>query len=208
SLAAALSCSLYDHAINAAREIELVWRQQWSRLQIIVMLNTYLMEASLIIIAYGILRSQDVTHRDRCEAFVIFIGTFSTLSSGCQEFALLLHVYALWDSRKQAKYALIAGFIVCYGASVAFTLVTMIQLSGKMQYNSDLQSCVVPEKPTFLSGAWAGMVAYDVYVFVLTVLNALNRPRKKNVEIVSRLKRDGVVTFLVRELRLAMSIGR
>lgn len=40
-------------------------------------------------------------------------------------------------------------------------------------------------------------VAYDAYVFALMILNALNRPRKQNSEIVVRLKRDGIMTFMV-----------
>ena len=43
-------------------------------------------------------------------------------------------------------------------------------------------------------------VAYDVYVFLLTILNALNRPRKRNSEMMELLKRDGIITFMVKRI--------
>ena len=88
--------------------------------------------------------------------------------------ALLLRVHSLWDNRKEIKYALIIGFIACYGASVSFVLVTMIQFSGKtqsfpyiicsssdegrLQYSEVLQSCILPGRPQYLAGTWGAMV--------------------------------------------------
>ena len=52
-LAVALSCSLYDHVLTSEREIRLVWKQKWSYLQMVVVFNTYLMDATMIVLAYS-----------------------------------------------------------------------------------------------------------------------------------------------------------
>ncbi|KAI0259334.1 hypothetical protein BC834DRAFT_1018163 [Gloeopeniophorella convolvens] len=41
-------------------------------------------------------------------------------------------------------------------------------------------------------------VLFDLFVLVMTVVNAAERPRSTNVKIVSELLRDGIITFLVR----------
>lgn len=87
---------------------------------------------------------------------------------------LLLRVYALWDNRKEIKYALITGFIICYSLSVGFAVATMQKFfskdyffarqivrssqSDKLQYSMSLDSCFLPEKADYLIGVWGGMV--------------------------------------------------
>ncbi len=39
---------------------------------------------------------------------------------------------------------------------------------------------------------------FDVFLFVLTLFNAASRPRRANVKIISDLRRDGCVFYLVR----------
>ena len=42
---------------------------------------------------------------------------------------------------------------------------------------------------------------FDVFLFVLTLFNAASRPRRANVKIITDLRRDGCVFYLVRENR-------
>lgn len=39
---------------------------------------------------------------------------------------------------------------------------------------------------------------FDVFLFVLTIFNAASRPRRANVKIITDLRRDGCVFYLVR----------
>jgi hypothetical protein len=39
---------------------------------------------------------------------------------------------------------------------------------------------------------------FDVFLFVLTLFNAASRPRRANVKIITDLRRDGCVFYLVR----------
>lgn len=40
-------------------------------------------------------------------------------------------------------------------------------------------------------------VSFDVLVFVLVLMNALNRPYRETSEVMSNLRKDGIVFFLV-----------
>lgn len=42
---------------------------------------------------------------------------------------------------------------------------------------------------------------FDVFLFVLTLFNAASRPRRANVKIITDLRRDGCVFYLVRANR-------
>ncbi|KAH9920290.1 uncharacterized protein B0H18DRAFT_1106289 [Fomitopsis serialis] len=242
---AAITCSLYDHALCIGAEIRVFWQQKRSFLPILVVLSTYLMEASTIVIAYTTvgapqflvspqllaiygrllepsreLKSSEKSpcrlamlngaDNPRCEALIIVIGVSTTMVAGCQELVLFLRVHTIWDNRKEVKYALLFGFVVCYGVSIAFALVTMLDLAGKLQYNGQLKSCTLPEKPKYMPGVWGAMIAYDIYVFALIVLNALNQPRKRNIEILDNLRRDGLMVltaiFFLRISKLSVSI--
>ena len=81
-------------------------------------------------------------------------------------------------------------------------------------------TCVVMEKPHLLSGLWGSQVGaefqflsnwltaywwraikqvvFDIYVFVLTIWNAAERPRRVETELVTQLNRDGIFFFFVR----------
>ena len=40
-------------------------------------------------------------------------------------------------------------------------------------------------------------VSFDVFVFGLVLMNALNRPYRETSEVVSNLRKDGILFFLV-----------
>ncbi|KAI0733910.1 hypothetical protein C8Q72DRAFT_501193 [Fomitopsis betulina] len=193
--AVALALSLYDHAITFPTEVQLFWSQPWSASHALVVFSTYFVQACCLVIAYTFGDSRSTLSYK--VNVIIFIGTFATMGGGCQEVALLLRVYALWDNRKKVKHALLFGFAVCYGFSLASAIVTMAQLAGGIRCNVDLRTCVLPEKAKYIAGVWGGMAAYDLYVLILAVLNAFNRPRRRDTEILDRLRRDGILTFLL-----------
>ncbi|KZS99737.1 uncharacterized protein LAESUDRAFT_816863 [Laetiporus sulphureus 93-53] len=69
-----------------------------------------------------------------------------------------------------------------------------------MRYSSLLRTCYFSEKDVFVAGVWGGVLLYDIFVFALLVLNALNRPRRHDHEIISNLQRDGTAIFIMQFL--------
>jgi len=55
--------------------------------------------------------------------------------------------------------------------------------------------------PTFRQGGlpkdMCCQVSFDVFVFALVLMNAVNRPYRETSEVVSNLKKDGIVFFMV-----------
>ncbi|PCH40554.1 hypothetical protein WOLCODRAFT_67498, partial [Wolfiporia cocos MD-104 SS10] len=199
AVAVALTISLWDHALTIGDEIELVWRQPWTFLQLLVMINRYCGEASLIFIAYTFLRTHITT---RCRAFGILVGAYCIINSASSQFALLLRIYGLWDGRKVVKYALVIGFVICFGITLTFAVATLGQTLDSLRYLQIINSCTTSAKLKSIVGVWGGMVLYDVYVFLLILTNEFTRPHRRNIDIIKALSRDGALTFLVRDIHI------
>ncbi|KZT67591.1 hypothetical protein DAEQUDRAFT_672872 [Daedalea quercina L-15889] len=198
--AVAVTITLYDRLLVFRREIELIWRQPWSTLSILVLVDMYGRQASMLYIAYSAstpVRSGALTRWSRCQAFNRFIATYGLLSTASVQFALILRIYTLWDNRRVITVALIGGFILFYGITLAFAVISTVQTSAKAHYYNTYRACGLPAKPTYLIGAYAGILGYYVYILFLLVLNSLNRPRRRDLEIIKNLYRDGVWTLVV-----------
>lgn len=63
--------------------------------------------------------------------------------------------------------------------------------------NVVFHTCIITKKPHRLIGLWASQVVFDIYVFLMTIVNAAERPRRVETELVSDLSRDGVLYFFV-----------
>ena len=50
-------------------------------------------------------------------------------------------------------------------------------------------------------------VSFDVFLFILTLFNAASRPRRANVKIITDLRRDGCLFYLVRVLLVRLCSG-
>lgn len=94
---------------------------------------------------------------------------------------LLLRIVGIWDNRKSVKYALVGGFIVCLGTSLAFAILTTLRSFGwllrialhagalmkdigAMSYSAPLNICVINPAAyhglivEYTQGVWGGMV--------------------------------------------------
>jgi len=195
--AVAVTLTLYDRLLLLKKEIELIWRQPWSALSVLVLIDMYGRQASMLFIAYVVSGISTNISDSLCQSFNRFIATYGLLSTASIQFALILRIYSLWDNRRIITIALIGGFVVFYGITAAFAIVSTIQTSADAQYNGPYHACGVPQRPLYLIGAYAGTLAYYIYVIILLVINSLNRPRKRDFEIIKNLYRDGVWTLLV-----------
>jgi hypothetical protein len=72
-------------------------------------------------------------------------------------------------------------------------------LSGDIIHFSirKIQGCTLSKKPTGTVAAWSCIVAYDTIAIVLAIINTLDRPRRRDMDIMRFLKGDGAPFFLV-----------
>lgn len=64
-------------------------------------------------------------------------------------------------------------------------------------YVAFLDTCAIFSKSPAVIPAWACVITFDSIVIVLSLLNNLDRPRRRDADIIVYLKRDGAPFFLV-----------
>ncbi|TFK45970.1 hypothetical protein OE88DRAFT_1059173 [Heliocybe sulcata] len=65
-----------------------------------------------------------------------------------------------------------------------------------MSYDAeDFHICALSARARYLPAVWGCQIAFDVYIFALSVINAAERPRRAESPLMSGLYRDGVFFF-------------
>ncbi|KZT05777.1 uncharacterized protein LAESUDRAFT_779745 [Laetiporus sulphureus 93-53] len=147
-------------SIECRREVRLVWGQHWTSMQALVTINYYGVHGAMIYFAYVMSGfGPDLSH-PMCEGFVIFGGAYVMISIGLSQTAviLLLRVMKVWDDRQFIKVALILGFGICYGMSVAFNTLMMRQPAMKILYSDKPRTCYIQDKDVYIAGTWGAMI--------------------------------------------------
>lgn len=143
-------------------------------------------------------------HRQCVVSMSAWLSNDLSVTVDIQSVMLLLRAVSLWDNRNSIRYALIGGFVVCLGVSFAFTVSSALRSIGAMSYSPEINACVINENAyhgriTGYMQAYPSIypeLLYDAYVFVIIIANAMNVPRRRDVDIIMNLRRDGVFTFL------------
>jgi hypothetical protein len=82
-----------------------------------------------------------------------------------------------------------------------------------MEFNPLLHMCTLSHKPAIIKGLWVlavsvlsfsaddysvfAQIAFELFIFSMVCLNALNRPRGSHIILMKVLYRDGICFFLV-----------
>ncbi|KAF8479465.1 hypothetical protein JB92DRAFT_1785700 [Gautieria morchelliformis] len=128
---------------------------------------------------------------------ILFLTAFlTTVSLGIATVFVVQRVYALWGRSKQILAILIPAFATVYILAFFFAGLSTIRLIPHISYNPFVKTCIADERPTLLIAGFAAPVAFDIFLFVLTWLNALSRPRHMHTALVSQLHVDGAVFFV------------
>ncbi|XP_006464015.1 hypothetical protein AGABI2DRAFT_145169 [Agaricus bisporus var. bisporus H97] len=99
-------------------------------------------------------------------------------------------IHTLWEHRKSIKRIIFGVFIIV----TLGTGVLAVLASVEMQYFA--RSCFFKKKSNFVTLSISLMVAFDLFLVIMAIGNALDRPRMKNGEVLARLNRDGGLSFL------------
>ncbi|PCH37073.1 hypothetical protein WOLCODRAFT_83674, partial [Wolfiporia cocos MD-104 SS10] len=196
-IAAASTVCFYEHCLVFDREIALVWRRPWTPLQILVLFNQYMAQASILYLTLGAQGYKFFMLAVWCKISLVYFGIVGLLSAASVQFALLFRVYSLWDNRRFVKLMLTGGFIVCYGIAVVASIEDIRVLEDQLMYIPQADVCSLKLTSDFMIGIWSGILSYDIFVLCLLIANALSRPRRQNFEIIRQLGRDGVMRFIV-----------
>ncbi|KAF8990285.1 hypothetical protein BDQ17DRAFT_1372111 [Cyathus striatus] len=196
-----LSAMIWDHLTTLDREVYLIWKSgasggsKWM-IRIAFTFNRYGNEAFLVFIAY-VTSGIHVPSPHLCRSLLIFIAFCGPMMVQISHFALVLRLYALTDQRRAILYCLIAGFCVAMFISYIFAVLTTIALKHQPIFVQDgFNSCIITTNPKDIIGVIAPMCAFDIFIILVTVYNALDRPYRSNAELFISLYKDGAKYFL------------
>ncbi|KAF8993418.1 hypothetical protein BDQ17DRAFT_1546046 [Cyathus striatus] len=202
----ALAVLLWDHLTTLDREVQLIWnsrgRSRWM-LKGAFAFNRYVNEGFLLFIAYvssGIQTpSLDLyasVHQELLSYFM-FVAFCGTIAAEISQFVFVLRVYALTDQRRSIFYWLTGGFVIAVSFSQVFAVLTMVKLKDEFLFViPGFNACIAFQKPKYLVAVLAPMCAFDIFIIILTIYNALDRPHRNNAELINNLFKDGAKFFL------------
>jgi hypothetical protein len=208
---AGLVAVLYDHILTAPAEIELIWRGKPDLTKVIYFFNRYFVTATLTYAVYVLCVLRPALTDNMCKTYVLYVTTASIVAMAVANFTITMRIQAIWDHRKHITYAVIGAFLLTYSVTVVFAGFVIRDLHEHVVYEPLVaKTCIVLKKPSTIPGVWAGMVGFDIFVFVLVLLNSVNRPYRQNTDVISALHKDGLMFFLallgIRLINLVLSI--
>ncbi|KAJ7457992.1 hypothetical protein B0H11DRAFT_2319638 [Mycena galericulata] len=203
---------LYDHALTLRGEICHIWLNSAAGIgnRIGFLVNRYMSESIIIYVAYmdsG--ESRGITDQHNLELQCIRLDIHHRLHS-IRSVIIVVRIYTLWDRRQQIKWILGIAFGVAISISFSFSVLSAQQIQSFVEYNTGIHMCVFLKKPWALKFALAALTGFDLFIIIMTVINALDRPYQKQAEVMTSLQHDGarmfVCLFLLRLTSLIMSI--
>ncbi|KAI0727121.1 hypothetical protein C8Q72DRAFT_841891 [Fomitopsis betulina] len=206
---ASLTLTVWDHVLTLGRELQLLWRWPWAPLQLLMLANRYGAILSMVFIVRIIHRSiMPWVSSEVCEAVTIIITVYCCINSGSQQFSLLLYLYKLFDKRSVYRQVIVVGFATCFSAALAFGILSVRQVFEAIRKDRVPGTSCVDFRGEFEIGMWGSMVLFNVFVFMVLLVNVLHTPRRNNSEITARLLQEGAFVFLACSgLRLSQLIS-
>ncbi|KAJ7149972.1 hypothetical protein C8R46DRAFT_1125363 [Mycena filopes] len=207
---------VYDHFATIPDEVNTIWNNPRVTCQSMAafVLNRYLTEAIMAYVVYvfsGTATSMTTTVvSSRCRSFIWIYGAIGIVVAAIIHFIIIIRVYTLWDRRVSVARTLTSAFAVCISTSAILGIFAVIHIKPEVKYLELLHTCEFGSKPRLLPPALGVLAFFDFFLLVLIVLNAMDRPRLTQFEIVSGLQKDGLGFFLLSNrssvLRLASFI--
>ncbi|KAF8518898.1 hypothetical protein JB92DRAFT_2828603 [Gautieria morchelliformis] len=183
---------VYDHLLLLGEEIRVIWgaRHGWEKTLFLV--NKYMVIAYNVAIIYLLtnLSSSNPT-TSSCKGWVSMVVMVNIAALATNNIFVVYRVYALWGHSRRILIMLASAFTIVYGC--VFT----VGIAGDVTYSAILSMCVLTQRPKLTIVAYAFPILFDIYLFALTIINALDRPRDMQTTLVNQLYRDGAVYFVI-----------
>ncbi|KAF7761537.1 hypothetical protein Agabi119p4_9529 [Agaricus bisporus var. burnettii] len=212
--AVSVSIILYDHFITFDQEYKRVWMSNnthrhhtketlWKMAYLIC---RYASDCVLIVTAYMLSGSVELSIAIslrllkrlifRCRGWIwcfIWLGfcfiAFTQVLVGHR-------IHTLWEHRKSIKRIIFGVFIIVTLGTGVLAVLASVEMQSNTMYIDFARSCFFMKKSNFVTMSISLMVAFDLFLVIMAIGNALDRPRMKNGEVLARLNRDGGLSFL------------
>ncbi|EJD39497.1 hypothetical protein AURDEDRAFT_128268 [Auricularia subglabra TFB-10046 SS5] len=218
---AGLTVVLLDEAESFADEVALIWRGRRGLERVLFLVHRHLTIVGMLFAAHmssGFAHLTDTvgpiapraTFADAalvalqdCRALLGVTALISFVSVGLADGLVTMEVWQLWDCSRRAMVWLLAGFLFTNTATLVFMLLSVRTTFANFEFQPGLNVCALDVTPRILAGMWASGMIFDLAVFVSTLWNVLDKPRKDTAKLTALLMRDGAAYFAaVMALRL------
>ncbi|KAI0339728.1 hypothetical protein BDW22DRAFT_583201 [Trametopsis cervina] len=192
-----LVCALWDHLLTLGDEIQYFWhRRVWTTTRSLFFCFRYMSLIGFVLWAYVDSGSWTPT-KQVCRSWTVVLSTLIMMGISSCHAIIALRLYALWDGRNWARLLLRA----IWGITCCLLLVFWILIVKFTQSNvgiaSSLPLCTLGRKSVFNIYIWVTFLIFNIMTIIFTVSSALDRPYRKNRDIIERLRSDGFISFLL-----------
>ncbi|KAF9444659.1 hypothetical protein P691DRAFT_763197 [Macrolepiota fuliginosa MF-IS2] len=215
--AVAVAVMLWDHMITLDEEYRVVWSNRRERVlwKVGFVVCRYTLDAVLLFTAYSDLERGlqfgqidvgghfclDIYPLVECETPPscgrwIWCFALPLLYSTTFTQALVgYRVLTLWAHRRAITYLIFGVFSIFVVASGVLVIFVCIDLQSASRY-INLGVCIIDRVPQHMIWHVGLLMAFELYLIAMTIVNTLDTPRTRDVEILRRLNRDGGLSFL------------
>jgi len=188
---------LYDHCLTFLDEVRYIWLNPQAGLggRTSFILNRYVTEGMIIYVAYMLGGNSRGLNNQDCRTFIWVFGVVGSISIALQQFTMVARVYTLWDRRPKIKWIVMAAFAVQTAITTVFSILTAQQMQPNVIYLEATHMCAITKKPWALPIMTGTLAAFGLFIILMTVVNALDRPYQKQADVVNSLLRDGALMF-------------
>ncbi|KAF8608376.1 hypothetical protein BDV93DRAFT_519421 [Ceratobasidium sp. AG-I] len=197
-LAIAGACILcYDHIVTFPEEVALVWKQKWSLVSTLFVLNRYI---TPIVVALDIYDKGGLA-KSLSQSFCInwYYGetVWNIVSFGLIHALVALRVHAIWGRPRWLSITLIVLFVIYFVVTAVIAFKFQIEFSGTVAFNPLFKLCFAEISP-HLWTCWLPALVYESILFGLTITKAAEHSKRSiNTPILYVLYRDGVMYFVI-----------
>jgi len=134
-----------------------------------------------------------------CRNWSIVAGIGILLAFAFNNYILMCHLYSLYDHRKTILRISLIACATAYIIALPFVVLSVREmLDDNIAWDPVVyHTCVLTKRIRFAIGIWLPQVAFELFMFVLTIVNAAERPRRAQSKLISDLTRDGLMYILV-----------
>ncbi|KAF8608375.1 hypothetical protein BDV93DRAFT_519419 [Ceratobasidium sp. AG-I] len=197
-LAIAGVCILcYDYILTFPEEVELVWKQKWSMVSTIFVVNRYVTPMALVVDIFDKGGLTTFLPRSFCVNWYYGEAMWNLVSFGLIHALVALRVHAIWGRPRWLTITLVVLYIIYFVMTAVISVKFQIQFADTVAYNPLFRLCFAAISP-YLWTCWLPALVFESFVFILTVVKAIEHSKSKvNTPVINVLYRDGIIYFVV-----------
>ncbi|PBK93962.1 hypothetical protein ARMGADRAFT_1029810 [Armillaria gallica] len=109
----------------------------------------------------------------------------------------MMRVYRLWDHKPIVRRVLLIMFVTCTAGVFIFAVMTDLTISRtRIELPPTIIVCAYFGVPKTVPSAMGILTAFNAFVIVVSIYNALESPRRHENEVFYSLRRDGARIYL------------